>query len=660
MASPSAAALTAEERFSRTKSEYTSRDIRVLEGIQAIQLRPAMYIGSTSTSGLVHLIWEALDNAVDEAVAGFGSQIWVDVDRDGIVRVLDEGRGMPFDLMTYHGKKLPTATVLLTVPHSGGKFGEGAYKTAGGLHGVGATVINALSEWLEIDIWRDGQHFSQRFERGKPLAPKIVSGDPKKQGTQLRWRFDRQIFDHDAYYPRETLERRLQAAAHLNRGLALHLSIWDDEQEVVVTKTFHSKEGLADYVRLATPPGAEPLFSKPITFSQLREQVHIEVALLPNRGYKLDLHSFANAVRTPEGGVHERGFKAALTRVANDYAAKMGIIKNRDKDAFKPEVIQQGLVAAVSVKLKDPQFEGQTKNKLNNAPVEGIVRSVVIEGLKEWFDARPGPARDWLKKVQDDQRLANRLAAEEQLARTGQKRAETVDLDTSKFARAGTTDPDRAELFIVEGQSAGGNAKQSRDASYQAILALRGKPINVINARPERLQLNKEYALIASVIGTGVRGAFNIEKCRYRKIIIMTDADVDGGHIRALLLALFYQETAGLIESGRVFVAMPPLYSIKHKNKTTWLIDDEALRRFLSRNPEAKNAKIKRYKGLGEMSVAELRETTMHPSSRTLKQVTLEDSAIAAQVVADLMDESRPEARREFLAQAARLTDLDV
>jgi DNA gyrase subunit B len=317
-------------------------------------------------------------------------------------------------------------------------------------------------------------------------------------------------------------------------------------------------------------------------------------------------------------------------------------------------------VAAISVKLKDPQFEGQTKNKLNNAPVEGIVRSVVIEGLKEWFEARPTQAKDWLKKIQDDQRLANRLAAEEQLARTGQKRDQTVDVDTSKFARASTTDADRSELFIVEGQSAGGNAKQGRDASYQAILALRGKPINVINARPERLQLNKEYALLASVIGTGVRGAFNLDKCRYSKIILMTDADVDGGHIRALLLALFYQETPGLIEGGRVFVAQPPLYSVRWKGKISWLIDDEALRRFMGRNPEAKNAPIKRYKGLGEMTASELRETTMHPASRILKQVTLEDSAIAAQVVADLMDESRPEARREFLAQAARLTDLDV
>src|SRR5438105_13237339 len=660
MAATRAAALSDEERFSRTKSDYTSRDIRVLEGIQAIQLRPAMYIGSTSTSGLVHLVWEALDNAVDEAVAGYGSQIWVDIDRDGVVRVLDEGRGMPFDLMTYQGKRLPSATVLLTVPHSGGKFGEGAYKTAGGLHGVGATVINALSEWVELDIWRDGQHFAQRFERGKALAPKIAPADGKKHGTQLRWRYDRAIFDHDAYYPRETLERRLQAAAHLNRGLALHLSMWDDEQEIVVTKTFHSKEGLADFVRHAQPPGAEPLFSKPITFTQVREDVHVEIALLPNRGYKLDLHSFANAVRTPEGGVHERGVKAALTRVANDYAARLGVIKNRDKDAFKPEVIQQGLVAAISVKLKDPQFEGQTKNKLNNAPVEGIVRSVAIEGLKEWFEARPAQAKDWLKKIQDDQKLANRLAAEEQLARTGQKRAETVDLDTSKFARASTTDSDRAELFIVEGQSAGGNAKQWQDAIYQAILALRGKPINVVNARPERLQLNKEYALLASVIGTGVRGAFNLDRCRYDKVILMTDADVDGGHIRALLLALFYQEMPGLIEAGKVYVAMPPLYSITWKNKTHWLLDDDALRKFYGRNSEAKNTALKRYKGLGEMKAAELRETTMHPASRVLKQVTLEDSAIAQQVVADLMDESRPEARREFLAQAARLTDLDV
>jgi DNA gyrase subunit B len=660
MPPPGAAAVSQKERFSTAKTDYTAKDIAVLEGIQAIRHRPGMYIGSTSTSGLVHLLWEALDNAVDEAVAGQGNQIWVDVDRDGVVRVLDEGRGMPFDLMTYQGKKLPAATVIMTVPHSGGKFAEGAYKTAGGLHGVGATVINALAEWLELDIWRDGQHFSQRFERGKALPPKIERADSKKRGTQVRWRFDAQIFDHDAYYPRETLERRLQAAAHLNRGLALHLSMWDDEQDMVVSKTFHSREGLADFVRLATPPGTEPIFSKPITFNQLREQVQVEIALLPNKGFKLDLHSFANAVRTPEGGVHERGFKAALTRVANDYAAKLGVIKNRDKEAFKPEVIQQGLVAAISVKLANPQFEGQTKTKLNNAPVEGIVRSVVTEGLKEWFEARPTQGRDWLKKILDDQRLANRLAAEEQLARTGQKRDQTVDVDTSKFARASTTDADRAELFIVEGQSAGGNAKQGRDASYQAILALRGKPINVINARPERLQLNKEYALLASIIGTGVRGAFNLDKCRYSKIIVMTDADVDGGHIRALLLALFYQETPGLIEGGRVFVAMPPLYSVKWKGKPVWLIDDDALRRFMSRNPDAKNAPVKRYKGLGEMTASELRETTMHPATRVLKQVTLEDSAIAAQVVADLMDESRPEARREFLAQAARITDLDV
>src|SRR5919202_5292154 len=332
-------ATVVNDEFSLGKSNYTARDITVLEGVQAIRHRPGMYIGSTSTSGLIHLLWEALDNAVDEAVAGFGSQIWVAVDQTGVVTVRDEGRGMPFDEMVYGGKKQPAATVLMTVPHSGGKFGEGAYKTAGGLHGVGATVINALSEWLELDIWRDGQHFFQRFERGKPLPHKIEASDSKKRGTQLRWRFDAQIFDHDAYFPRETLERRLQAAAPLNRGRALHLSMWDDEQEAVVTKTFHSKEGLADFVRAATPPGTEPLFSKPITFTQVREEVHVEVALLPNRGYKLDLHSFANAVRTPEGGVHERGFKAALTRVTNDYAAKLGVIKNRDKEAFKPEVI---------------------------------------------------------------------------------------------------------------------------------------------------------------------------------------------------------------------------------------------------------------------------------------------------------------------------------
>lgn len=648
------------ETFSRGRASYSASDITVLEGIQAIRHRPGMYIGATSVSGLVHLLWEALDNAVDEAVAGFGKQIWIEIDRASVVTVRDEGRGMPFDLMTYAGKKQPAATVLLTVPHSGGKFAEGAYKTAGGLHGVGSTVINALSEWLELDVWRDGQHFTQRFERGRAKPHRVEPCDPKLHGTQVRWAYDRDIFDHDAYYPPETVERRLQAAAHLNRGLPLHLSRWDDEEERLVEKTFLSKEGLADFVRQATPPNTDPLFAKPITFTQVRDDVHIEAALLPNRGYKLDLHSFANAVRTPEGGVHERGFKAALTRVLNDYAVKMGVIKNRDKEAFRPEVIQQGLVAAISVKLKDPQFEGQTKNKLNNAPVEGIVRSVVIEGLKEWFEAKPAPARDWLKKIQDDQKIANRLVAEEQLARTGQKRQETVDLDTSKFARASTNDADRAELFIVEGTSAGGSAKQGRDSTYQAILALRGKPINVVNARPERLQLNKEYEQLVTIIGAGVRGGFQVEKCRYGKIILMTDADVDGGHIRALLLALFYQEMPGLVEAGRVYVACPPLYSVRHKGRTAWLLDDDALRKFYGRNPDAKNAPVKRYKGLGEMQPSELRETTMHSASRVLKQVTLEDSAIAAQVVADLMDEARPEARREFLAQASRLTDLDV
>src|SRR5215813_8289546 len=275
------AALSEEEAFSLGKGDYSAKDITVLEGIQAIRHRPGMYIGSTSTSGLVHLLWEALDNAVDEAVAGVGTQIWVTIDQQGVVSVLDEGRGMPFDAMTYQGKKLSAATVLLTVPHSGGKFAEGAYKTAGGLHGVGATVINALSEWLELDIWRDGQHFSQRFTRGKPQPPRIEAATGKKRGTQLRWKFDDSIFDHDAYYPRETVERRLQAAAHLNRGLALHLSMWDDELQEVVTKTFHSKEGLSDFVKTATPPGTEPLFSKPITFSQLRDQVQVEVAVLP-------------------------------------------------------------------------------------------------------------------------------------------------------------------------------------------------------------------------------------------------------------------------------------------------------------------------------------------------------------------------------------------
>src|SRR5260221_11637906 len=476
-------------RENKKNIAYSAADIQVLEGIAAIRHRPGMYVGSTSPSGLVHLIWEALDNAVDEAVAGFGKHIWINITTEGWVTVRDEGRGMPFDPMLYQGDYLPAATVILTVPHSGGKFAEGAYKTAGGLHGVGATVINALSEKLELTIWRDGQQFTQAFSRGAAMPHHIVACDPKLHGTQLRWLYDRTIFDADAYYALEAVESRLKAAAYLNGGVSFHLDASDDANEEQIKREYYSRDGLPDYVRdLATSTSA-PLFKQVIGIVKEKESVQVEVALQPTTGYKITMYSYANAVRTRDGGVHETGFKAALTKVVNDYALKWGIIKSREKDSFKPEVIQQGLNVVISVKLTDPQFQGQTKDRLNNAPVEGIVRSVVDEGLKEWFERNTIAGKEWLKKILQMQKARNEAQLVEELARAGNKKnGELIDTTLSrKFLRCNSSDPARSELFIVEGDSAGGSACQGRFSQFQAGLQVKRKTLDVARAEFERI-----------------------------------------------------------------------------------------------------------------------------------------------------------------------------
>ena len=409
-----------ESKTPRTKksSTYSAADIQVLEGIAAIRHRPGMYIGSTSTSGLLHLIWEALDNAVDEAVAGFGRDIWMNINQEGWVTVRDEARGMPFDPMLYQGDYLPAATVILTVPHSGGKFSEGAYKTAGGLHGVGATVINALSEKLELTIWKDGRQFSQTFSRGAAMPHHITSCDLKLHGTQLRWLYDKAVFDPEAYYSLEAIESRLKAEAYLNRGVSFHLNAWDEATNEPVNRLFYSRDGLPDYVRELAISTSTPLFKQVIGIAKEKDNVQVEVALQPTAGYKTSIYSFANAVRTRDGGVHETGFKAALTKVVHDYALKWKIIKSREDDGFKPEVIQQGLNTVISVKLTNPQFQGQTKDRLNNAPVEGIVRSIVDEGLKEWFENNVSAGKEWQKKILQMQKARNEAQLVEELART--------------------------------------------------------------------------------------------------------------------------------------------------------------------------------------------------------------------------------------------------
>jgi DNA gyrase subunit B len=649
----------------RTKkhTSYDASDIQVLEGIAAIRHRPGMYIGSTSTSGLLHLIWEALDNAVDEAVAGFGKHIWITIDRDGWVTVRDEARGMPFDLMLYQGDYLPAATVIFTVPHSGGKFAEGAYKTAGGLHGVGATVINALSEKLELTIWKDGQQFSQSFSRGTAMPPTVTSCSDKMHGTQLRWLYDRSIFDEEAYYSLEIVESRLKAAAYLNRGVTFHLAAWDEANNQQVQQVYFSRDGLPDYVRdLATSTSA-PLFKQVIGIAKEKDGVQVEVALQPTNGYKTTLFSFANAVRTRDGGVHETGFKAALTKVVHDYALKWKIIKSREQEGFKPEVIQQGLNVVISVKLTNPQFQGQTKDRLNNAPVEGIVRSVVDEGLKDWFENNVSAGKEWLKKILQMQKARNEAQLVEELARTGNKKnGELIDTSLSrKFLRCNSNDPDRSELFIVEGDSAGGSAGQGRFSEFQAVLKLKGKPLNVAKADLKRIVENEEIRTIINVLGTGTRDMFDIARLKFSRIIIATDADVDGLHIQCLLLTLFYQEFGELIERGHVFIACPPLYSVKYKGKVIWLLDDEARIQFMQTHNDAQNLEYKRFKGLGEMNPKELRDTTFDPARRTLKRVSMEDAVLASHLVKALMEDENAEARRAFLAEHARkVKELDV
>src|SRR6266581_16041 len=659
------AARTEEKAVPRTKKNtaYSAADIQVLEGIAAIRHRPGMYIGSTSTSGLLHLLWEALDNAVDEAVAGFGKQIWISIDRDGWITVRDEARGMPFDPMLYQGDYSPAATIILTVPHSGGKFEEGVYKTAGGLHGVGATVINALSEKLELTIWKDGKQFSQVFSRGAAMPHQIRACDPKLHGTQLRWLYDRTIFDEDAYYSLEAIESRLKAAAYLNRGVSFHLDAWDDATEEQIRRTYYSHDGLPDYVRdLATSTSA-PLFKQVIGIAKTKDDVQVEVALQPTTGYKIIMYSYANAVRTRDGGVHETGFKAALTKVVNDYALKWGIIKSREKEGFRPEVIQQGLNVVISVKLTNPQFQGQTKDRLNNAPVEGIVRSIVDESLKEWFDGSGGAGKEWLKKILQMQKARNEAQLVEELARAGTKKnGELIDTSLSKkFLRCNNTDPARAELFIVEGDSAGGSAGQGRFSDFQAVLKLKGKPLNVARADLKRIVENEEIRTIINVLGTSTRDMFDIGRLKFNRVIIATDADVDGLHIQCLLLTLFHQEFCELIEKGHVYIACPPLYSVKFKGKVTWLLDDEARQQIIKAHSDAEGLEFKRFKGLGEMNPKELRETVFDPARRTLKRVTIEDGVLAARLVAELMEDKNAEARRSFLAEHARkIKELDI
>ncbi|MFY9140668.1 MAG: DNA topoisomerase (ATP-hydrolyzing) subunit B [Thermacetogeniaceae bacterium] len=637
-----------ENNYMKNNSSYDATQIEVLEGIEAVRRRPGMYIGNTSSRGLHQLVFELIDNSVDEAMAGFCDLISVTLHKDGSVTVCDNGRGIPVDSHPRTGR--PAVEAALTLLHAGGKFGGHGYEISGGLHGVGLSVVNALSRWLEIYIKRDGKLYMQRYERGKVKSDLKVIGATDDTGTSVRFLPDDQIFTVTEFN-RDYLSARIRDLSYLNKGLRLILV---DEIEGT-SKEFHHKGGIADFVR-SLNKNKEVLHKEPLYFVTAREQVIVELSLQYHTGYVENIYSFVNNIHTQEGGTHETGFKTALTRVINDYARRYGILKDNDEN-LTGEDTREGLTAVLSVKLKEPQFEGQTKTKLGNSEVRGIVDSVASEYLTTFFEENPGPAKLIVEKAVQASRA--REAARKARELTRRKSAlDNLSLP-GKLADCVSRKPEECELFIVEGDSAGGSAKQGRDRRNQAILPLRGKILNAEKARLDKLLANEEIKNIITAIGTGILDDFDLSKARYHRIVIMSDADVDGSHIRTLLLTFFYRYMRPLIEAGYVYIAQPPLYRVQKGKKVQYVYSDQELDRLLKKMNTG-NVSIQRFKGLGEMNADQLWETTMDPESRTMLQVTLEDAVLADEIFTILMGE-KVEPRREFIQTHAReVRNLDV
>ncbi|WP_204988961.1 DNA topoisomerase (ATP-hydrolyzing) subunit B [Sporohalobacter salinus] len=630
--------------------DYNAEQIQVLEGLEAVRKRPGMYIGSTGTRGLHHLVWEAVDNSIDEFLAGHGEEIKVEIREGGIISVEDQGRGIPVDVHPQKG--LPAAQLVLTTLHAGGKFDSSGYKVSGGLHGVGISVVNALSEWLELTIWRDGYTYTQQYERGMPVTEFEKNGSTTKTGTRIVFKPDKDIFDNVSF-KFDVLANRLQESAFLNKGLKI--SLIDKRSGLEKNVSYQYDGGLEAFIDYLNQD-RDLLHKDTVYLEKEVDDTYVEVAFQYNKSFNERIYSFANNINTHDGGYHLTGFKTALTRVFNNYAKDKNLLKKSDPKLTGRD-IREGLTAVVNVKLTEPQFEGQTKAKLGNSEIRSVVEGVVYDYLSQYLERHHDMAKKIINKALEAVRA--RKAAKKAKELTKRKGVLNNNSLPGKLSDCSSRKPEKSELYLVEGDSAGGSAKQGRNRDFQAILPLKGKILNVERARLNKIISNNEIASIITALGTGVGEEFNLDKLRYHKIIIMTDADVDGAHICTLILTLFYRYMPELIEEGHVYVAQPPLYKVTYRNDEEYIYTDGQLQNYLADLDRSK-VSIQRYKGLGEMNPSQLWETTMNPENRKLQEIMIEEEREADNIFTRLMG-SKAKLRREFImANADLANNLDI
>jgi len=643
-----------EENKAELAAQYDASQIQVLEGLEAVRKRPGMYIGSTSSAGLHHLVWEIVDNSIDEALAGFATHIEIEITKENHIRVTDDGRGIPVDIQEKTGR--PAVETVFTVLHAGGKFGGGGYKVSGGLHGVGASVVNALSTDLTVQVFKDGNIYEQSYKRGAVLDDLKIIGTTDKHGTSVYFVPDPEIFQETTEFDFDKLANRVRELAFLNKGLKL--TITDYRPEEPVKKSFCYEGGIKSYVEHLNK-SKQVLFEEPIYVEGEQDGIQVEVAMQYTSGYHTNLLSFTNNIHTYEGGTHESGMKTALTRVINDYARRQKLMKENE-EKLSGEDVREGLTAVISIKHPDPQFEGQTKTKLGNSEARTITDRLFSTHFDKFLMENPQVAR----KIVEKGILASkaRLAAKRAREVTRKKSGLEISNLPGKLADCSSNDPTISELFIVEGDSAGGSAKQGRSRHFQAILPIRGKILNVEKATLDKILANEEIRSLFTAMGTGFGGDFDLSKARYQKLVIMTDADVDGSHIRTLLITLFYRYMRPAVEAGYIYIAQPPLYKLKQGKNEYYIQNDEELEAKLKELPAHPKPQLSRYKGLGEMDAEQLWETTMNPENRSMLQVSVEDAAEADQIL-DILMGDRVEPRREFIESNAKyinMEDLDI